>query len=119
MKPSAVPIVVKVVPTVVWVGRRSAKIPQMTTPQKTKLREQRQEVPQMTCPQERQLKEQRQEVKEEHYTRFPKGEEHLHFDGNVYKDQMETIASPQHLQHLEQHLQHQQHQTQEGLQATK
>jgi hypothetical protein len=45
MKPSAVPIVVKVVPTVVWVGRRSAKIPQMTTPQKTKLREQRQEVP--------------------------------------------------------------------------
>jgi hypothetical protein len=40
--------------------------------------------------------------------RFPKGEEHLHFDGNVYGDWMETIASPQHFQHLQQHLQQQQ-----------
>jgi hypothetical protein len=43
------------------------------------------------------VKEKRQEVKEEHDTRFPKGEEHLHFDGNVYEDWMETIASPKHL----------------------
>jgi hypothetical protein len=32
------------------------------------------------------LKEKRQEVREEHDTRFPKGEEHLNFDGNVYED---------------------------------
>ncbi len=75
------------------------------------------EVPQMACPQEKQLKEQKQEVKEEHGTSFLKGEEHLHFDGNVYEDQMETIASPQHFQHLQQHLQQQQQQAQEGLQV--
>jgi len=43
------------------------------------------------------LREQKQEVKEEHDTRFPKGEEHLHFDGNVYENWMETTTSPQHL----------------------
>jgi hypothetical protein len=32
------------------------------------------------------LKEQKQEIKEELDTRFPKGEEHLHFDGNVYEN---------------------------------
>ncbi len=89
----------------------------MTTPQETRSREQRQDAPHMTSPHEKQLKEQSHEVKEEHNTRFPKGEEHLHFDGNVYKDWMETIVSPQHLQHLEHHLQQQQ-QTQ-GFQATK
>jgi hypothetical protein len=55
----------------------------MITPPKTQLREQRQEVPQMTTPQERQLREQSQKIKEEHNTRFPGGEEHLHFDGNT------------------------------------
>jgi hypothetical protein len=34
--------------------------------------------------------------------RFPKVGEHLHFDGNVYEDWMETIASPQHLQQQQQ-----------------
>jgi hypothetical protein len=58
----------------------------------------------MTFPQERQPREQKQEVKREHDTRFPNGEEHLHFDGDVYEDWMETIASPQHFQHLQQHL---------------
>jgi hypothetical protein len=29
---------------------------------------------------------------------FPKGEEHLHFDGDIYEDWMETTASSQHLQ---------------------
>ncbi len=59
----------------------------------------------MTSPQERQLKEQSHEVKKEHDTRFLEGEEHLHFDGNVDEDWMETTASPQ---HLEQNLQYQQ-----------
>jgi hypothetical protein len=49
--------------------------------------------------------EQRQEVKKEHDIRFPKGEEHLHFDGDVYENWMETIVSPQHFQHLQQQLQ--------------
>jgi hypothetical protein len=40
----------------------------------------------MTFPKERQLRQHRQEVKGEHETRFPKGEEHLHFDGDVYED---------------------------------
>ncbi len=53
-------------------------------------------VPQMTSPQKRQLKEQMQEVKREHNSRFPKGEEHLHFDGDAYEDWIETIGSPQH-----------------------
>ncbi len=59
----------------------------------------------MTSPHERQLMEQRQEVKKEHDIRFPKGEEHLHFDGDVYENWMETIVSPQHFQHLQQQLQ--------------
>jgi len=54
------------------------------------------------------LREQGQEVKEEHDTRVPKGEQHLHFDANVYEGWVETTTSPQHLQHLEQHLQQQQ-----------
>ncbi len=54
----------------------------------------------MTSPQERQMREQSQEVKNEDDIRFPKGGEHLHFDGDGYEDQMETIASPQHFQHL-------------------
>jgi hypothetical protein len=40
------------------------------------------------------LKEKRQEVKGEHETRFLEGEEHLHFDGDVYEDWTKTIASP-------------------------
>jgi hypothetical protein len=40
----------------------------------------------MTSPQDRQLKEQSQEVKKEHDTRVPEGEEHLHFDDNMYED---------------------------------
>ncbi len=46
----------------------------------------------MTSIHEKQLKEQNQEVKNEHDTRFIEGEEHLHFDGNVYEDQMETTC---------------------------
>jgi len=49
-----------------------------------------------------------QEVKREHDTRFLEGEEHLHFDGDIYEDWMETIESPQHFQHLQQLLQQQQ-----------
>jgi len=48
----------------------------------------------MRSPQERQLREQRQEVKKEHDTRFLETEEHLHFDGDIYEDWMETIGSP-------------------------
>jgi hypothetical protein len=58
----------------------------------------------MTFSQERQLREQSQEVKKEHDMRFPKGEKHLHFDGDVYEDWMETTRSPQHFQHLQQKL---------------
>jgi hypothetical protein len=43
------------------------------------------EAPQMTYPQKRQL-EQRRKVKREHDPRFPKGEEHLNLDGDIYKD---------------------------------
>jgi hypothetical protein len=39
--------------------------------------------------------------------RFPKGEEHLHFEGDVCEDWMETTPSPKHFQHLQQHLQRQ------------
>ncbi len=45
-----------------------------------------------------------QKVKREHDTRFPKGEEHLHFDGDIHENWMETTKSPQHFQHLQQHL---------------
>ncbi len=112
MKPSAMS-------TMVQIAKQTIEIPHMTTPHETQLKEQRQEVPYMTSLQKRQLREYRQEVKEEHETRFLEGEEHLHFDGNIYEDWMETITSPQHLQNLEQHLQQQQQYTQEGLQATK
>ncbi len=57
------------------------------------------EVPQMTSPQERQLKEYKQKVKKEHDTRFLKGEEHLHMDGDIYENWMDTIGIPQHFQH--------------------
>jgi len=43
-------------------------------------------------------------VKREHDTRFPKDEEHLHFNGDTYDDWIETIGSPQHFQHLQHHL---------------
>jgi hypothetical protein len=39
-----------VVPTMVWAVRQTVVIPQMTSPQKKQLREQRQEIPQMTLP---------------------------------------------------------------------
>jgi hypothetical protein len=45
-----------------------------------------------------------QKVKRELDTRFPEGEEHLHFDGDIHEDWMETTGSPQHFQHLQQHL---------------
>jgi hypothetical protein len=44
-------------------------------------------------------------VKREHDTRFLKDEEHLHLDGDIYEDWMETTRSPQHFQHLQHHLQ--------------
>jgi hypothetical protein len=40
----------------------------------------------MTWPQEGKLREYSQEVKREHDIRFPKGEEHLHFAGDVCED---------------------------------
>jgi hypothetical protein len=52
----------------------------------------------MTFPLESHLREQSQKVKREHDTRFLEGEEHLHFDGDVYEDWMETTIYPQHLQ---------------------
>jgi hypothetical protein len=36
----------------------------------------------------------RQKVKRERDTRFLEGEEHLHFDGDIHEDWMETIGSP-------------------------
>jgi hypothetical protein len=51
----------------------------------------------MISSRERQLREHKQNVKREHDTRFPEGEEHLHFDGDVYEDWMETTKHPQHL----------------------
>jgi hypothetical protein len=50
----------------------------------------------MISSRERQLREHKQNVKREHDTRFPEGEEHLHFDGDVYEDWMETTKHPQH-----------------------
>jgi hypothetical protein len=44
-------------------------------------------------------------IKKKHDTRFPKDEEHLHLDGDIYEDWMETIGNPQHFQHLQHHLQ--------------
>ncbi len=82
VEPFVVPIVVQVMPMMVQVDRQTIEVPYMTSPQK------------------RQLNEQKQEVKREHDTRFPKGEEHLHFDGDVYEDWMETIGSPQHFQNF-------------------
>jgi hypothetical protein len=41
----------------------------------------------MTSPHERLLREQRQDVEVPQMTHwFPKDEEHLHFDGDVYED---------------------------------
>ncbi len=54
----------------------------------------------MTSLQEKQLREQRQKIKGEHETRFPKGEEDLQFDGDVYENWMETTTIPQHFQQL-------------------
>jgi hypothetical protein len=55
----------------------------------------------MTLPQEKQLREQREGVKKERDIRFPKGEEHLYFEGDVCEDWMETTTSPKHFQHLQ------------------
>ncbi len=111
-----VPIVVMVMPLVVKVVRQTITILQMTSPQVRQPREHRHEILQMTSSQERQLKEQSHEVKKEHVIRLPKGEEHLHFEGDVCEDWMETTTSLKHLQH---HLKQQQQQTQEDLQAIK
>jgi hypothetical protein len=78
------PIMVRIVLTTIQAARQIIEVPQMTSPQERQLREQRQEVPQMTSPQKRQLREQKQEVKGEHETWFAGGEEHLHFNGDVY-----------------------------------
>ncbi len=67
---------------------------------------------QMTFPREKQLKEQRQKVKNELDIRFLKGEEHMHFDGDVYEDQMKISRKPQHLQQQQQY-------AQEGLQISR
>jgi hypothetical protein len=48
------------------------------------------------------LREQNQGVKKKHDIRFPEGEEHLHFEGDVCEDWMETTTSLKHLQHLQQ-----------------
>jgi hypothetical protein len=48
----------------------------------------------MTSPQERKLREPNQKVNKEHDIRFLEGEEHIHFDANVYEYWMETIANP-------------------------
>jgi hypothetical protein len=45
VEPFAMPIVVKVVPTLVHEVKQIVEIPQMTTPQETHLKEQKQEVP--------------------------------------------------------------------------
>jgi hypothetical protein len=58
----------------------------------------------MTSPWEKQLKEQSQGVKKEHDMRFLEGEEHLHFEGDVCENWMETTTSPKHFQHFQQHL---------------
>ncbi len=103
-----VPIMIQVVPIMVHATKQTIEVPQMTSPREGQLREQRQEVRQMTSPQDKQLREQRHEVKRKHDTRFLKGEDHLHFDGDVYEDWMDTTKSSQHLQQQQQH-------TQEGL----
>ncbi len=45
VEPYAMPIMVRVVPTMVQIAKQTTKIPQMTIPQETQLREQKQEVP--------------------------------------------------------------------------
>ncbi len=50
MEPSIVPTMVRAMPIVVHEAKQTAEIPQMTTPQETQLREQRQEVPHITFP---------------------------------------------------------------------
>jgi hypothetical protein len=65
----------------------------MTSPQERQPREQRHEIPHMTSLEEGHLREQNQGVKREHDIRFPKGEEHLHFEGDVCEDWMETTTS--------------------------
>jgi len=42
------------------------------------------------------LREQSHGIKKEHDIRFPKGEEHMHFEGDVCEDWVETTASPKH-----------------------
>ncbi len=66
MEPFAMPIMLRIVLIMVHAARQIIEVPQMTSPQK------------------RQLREQKQEVKAEHETWFAEGEEHLHFNGDVY-----------------------------------
>jgi hypothetical protein len=58
----------------------------------------------MMLPHEGHMREQSQGINREHDIRFLEGEEHLHFEGDVCEDWMETTTSPKHLQHLQQHL---------------
>jgi hypothetical protein len=64
------------VPTLVKAGRQNVKVPQMSSPQK------------------RQVREQRQRVKREHDTRIPKVEEHPSTNGDIYEDWMDSHESP-------------------------
>jgi hypothetical protein len=48
----------------------------------------------MSSPQEKQMREQMQKVNREHDSRFPKVEEHLWMDGDIYEDWMDTSGSP-------------------------
>ncbi len=89
-----------IMPKVVHAVKQTTTIPHMTSPQEKQLKEQRQKIPQMTLPQEGQLTKKSQGVKREHDIRFLEGEEHLHFEGDICEDQMETTASPKHFQHL-------------------
>ncbi len=86
VEPSTMPTMVWAMPAVVHATRQTIKVPQMTSPHERQLREQRHEVLQMTSPQEKQLRQQGQKIKREHDTRSLKGEEHLHFDDDIYED---------------------------------
>ncbi len=79
VEPFILQTMVRVVPMIVQEVKQTIKIPQMTSLH------------------ERQLREQQEEIKEEHDTRVPGGEKHMHFDANVYENWMESIVSPQHL----------------------
>ncbi len=90
IEPYVVPIVVRAMPLVVQVVRHTSIVPQITSPRERQPREKKHEILQTTSSQERQIREQSQGVKKEHDIRFPKGEEHLHFEGDVCEEWMET-----------------------------